>query len=77
MNFKNDITGKPLVVSNKSTQVINMALVAANREGVITDEQYAMTYAEVCELGRLPQAFGGTAVPPEDMEIWQSRKSWS
>lgn len=77
MNFKNDITGQPLVVSNKSTQVIVMALVAAHREGVISDHQYAMTYAEVCEIGYLPQLFGGRRVSETDMEQWQNARSWS
>ena len=74
--FKDDITHRPIPVSNKSVQTIVMALVAAHRAGVISDEQYAMTYAEVCEVGFLPQAFGGRAVPSEDMDKWQAAKSW-
>lgn len=74
--FKNDITGKEMPVSNKSEQTIVMALVAAHRAGVISDHQYALTYAEVCEVGRLPQAFGGGAVDPNMMHEWQNTYSW-
>jgi hypothetical protein len=75
--FKDDITGKPLVVSNKSTQTIIHALVAAHNAGVIGDYEYAMTYAEVCEIGRLPQMFGGGPVDRNMMHEWQNAKSWS
>lgn len=75
--FKDDITGRPLAVSNKSTQTIVMALVEAWRNGVISDQEYAMTYAEVCEIGFLPQSFGGKPVDKEDMDTWQNLKSWS
>lgn len=74
--FKDDITGKPLVVSNKSTQAINQALVSALRNGDITEEQYKMTYAEVVEIGRLPQMFGGKPVDQEELAHWKNRKSW-
>jgi hypothetical protein len=74
--FKDDITGRPLVVSNKSTQTIVMALVAAHRAGVISDYEYSMTYAEVCALGYMPQAFGGKPVDKADLTKWQSLKSW-
>jgi len=75
--FKDDITGKPLVVSNKSTQTIVTALIVAHREGIISDHEYAMTYAEVCEIGRMPQMFGGLAVDQNMMYEWQTAKSWS
>ncbi len=75
--FKCDITGRPLVVSNKSTQVIVMALVAAHRAGAITDEQYRMTYAEICEIGYEPQMFGGKPVDEHKLSQWKSRRSWS
>jgi hypothetical protein len=74
--FKDDITHKPLVVSNKSTDVIVRSLVAAHRAGVINDEEYSMTYAEVCEIGFLPQAFGGKPVDEHDISRWKSLRSW-
>lgn len=75
--FKNDITGQPLVVSNKSTQTIVRALVAAHDAGAITDEQYRLTYAEVCEIGREPQLFGGKAVDKHEISRWKSLRSWA
>lgn len=74
--IRDDITHRPLVVSNKSTQVIVHALVAAHRSGAISDEDYAMTYAEVCEIGRMPQLFGGAPVDQNAMEAWKQRHSW-
>lgn len=71
--FRHWVTHKPLVVSNASTDVIVRALVVANRDGKITDAEYAMTYAEVCEIGYLPQALGGRRVDPEAMTAWQTR----
>lgn len=75
--FKNDITGLPLVVSNKSTQVIVMALVAAWRSGAISDTEYNMTYAEVCEIGYSPQAFGGRPIDEQAMSAWKNARSWA
>lgn len=75
--FKDDITGRPLVVSNKSTQAIIMALVAANRASAITDEQYRLTYAEVCEIGYEPQGFGGKRVDEHELSRWKSLRSWA
>lgn len=75
--FKDDITGRPLVVSNKSTQAIKMALNAAYDSGAITEEQYKMTYAEVVEIGRLPQRFGGKSVDEHDLSYWKSLRSWA
>lgn len=74
---KCDITGQPLVVSNKSTQTIVMALVAAHNAGAITDEQYRLTYAEVCEIGREPQVFGGKVVDEHELSRWKSLRSWA
>lgn len=75
--FKDDITGKPLVVSNRSTQVIVRALVVAHCEGLISNDEYHMTYAEVCEIGCSPQAFGGGPVDRKAMAEWQSARSWA
>lgn len=74
--MKCDITGRALVVSNKSTQTIVMALVAAHRSGIITDEQYRLTYAEVCEIGFEPQVFGGKPVETEELTRWKNLRSW-
>jgi hypothetical protein len=75
--FKDDITGQPILVSNKTNQVLVRALVSAHRAGDITDTEYCMAYAEAVELGRYPQAFGGGTMNPERMERWQSLKSWA
>lgn len=75
--FKNDITGAPMAVSNKSQMTIVAALVFAWRAGIITDEEYNMTYAEVCEVGFLPQSAGGGPVDEHDLSRWKSRKSWA
>ena len=77
MRYTDDITGRPLIVSNQSTRTIVRALVAAHREGVISDTEYKMTYAEVCEPGYFPQAFGGKAVPTALMDKWQQLRSWA
>ena len=74
--YKNDITHQEIPVSNKSQQVIVRALVAARRAGTITDEEYIMTYAEVCEPGRYPQAFGGGTMRTDTLERWTRAKSW-
>lgn len=75
--YKCDITGRPIAVSNKSAQAIVMSLVVAHRAGVLTDEQYRLTYAEVCENGREPQLFGGKLVDEHELSQWKSRRSWS
>ena len=74
--FKDDITGKPLLVSNKTEQVLKRALVAAHDVGAIDDTEYCMAYAEAVELGRYPQSFGGGTMNPECMERWQAASSW-
>jgi hypothetical protein len=74
--FRDTITHAPLVVSDASTNVINRALVAAFDAGAITEHEYAMTYAEVCEPGKLPQAHGGFRVDPDVMTDWQEGKPW-
>lgn len=75
--IKCDITGRSLVVSNKSTQTIVMALVAAHNAGIITDAQYRLTYAEVCEIGREPQLFGGKPVEEYELTHWKNLRSWA
>lgn len=74
--FKNDISGYEIPVSSKSAHTVVVALVAARNAGVISDSEYCMTYAEICEPGRYPQAFGGGAMNPERMARWQTAKSW-
>lgn len=73
-NFTDPITGLTRPVSPRSAQVVVMALVAAHRYGTITDQQYQMAYAEICEPGRLPQLFGGGAVDKDSMVTWMDTK---
>lgn len=73
---RDDITGRYIPMSRASTSVINRALVAAWREGVISDTEYKMTYAEVCEPHYTPQAFGGVIVPVDLVAKWTGLHWW-
>jgi len=75
--FKDDITHAVLPVSPCSASVVTRALVAAHRAGSISDTEYQMTYAEICEPGYLPQAFGGKRVSPAAMAEWITKRVWS
>jgi hypothetical protein len=74
--FRDSVTGQPLLVCNKTAGVVNRALVVAHRTGHISDTEYALAYAEVCEPGRLPQLFGGRTVDPAMVARWQALRAW-
>lgn len=74
--FRDAVTHRPLPVSHRSARTVVKALWAALDAGCITEEEYRMTYAEVCEIGREPQAFGGGASDSERMARWQDERGW-
>lgn len=70
--YRDAITHQPIPNSSPTTDVIRRALVGDHAAGRITDIEYRMAYAETCEPGREPQAFGGGPANPDLMDQWKN-----